>query len=345
MKSEKILFMLLSIGMVFPAFAAPEAVEAGVLIKSATLRKQPVAETLTAYGSVMTASGASENISFPRAGQITHLFVVAGQVVKSGQTLLDFSTDQNVAALYHQTETAEIFARGELMRVEDLAAHQLATQSQLAAARKALQDAQANLAAQKNIGDGLATQRVKAPFDGAVSRLSVQQGDRVAAGIAVMQLSRTGKLRATLGVEPEDIARLRAGMPVQIFSVFGNQPAVTSRVLQIHGVINPLTRLVDVDVQLQGAAGSLLPGMQVRGTIALDESVAWVVPRSAVLRHERGSILFQVRAGHARRVPVPVWVELGSRVAVTGALDSKLSVVVSGNYELKDGMPVRESKL
>ncbi len=340
----QILFALLSMIMMLPAVGAPENAAPSVLIKTDTLRRQPMSERLTAYGSAMPATGATENISFPRAGQIARLYVLAGQVVKKGQPLLEFVTDPNAAALFRQTETTAVFARSELKRVEDLAAHQLATQSQLAAARKALQDAQANLAAQTSIGAGTGTQRISASFDGVVSLLSIQQGDRVLSGIPVMQLSRVGKLRATLGIEPEDVGRLRVGMPVQITSVFGNQPAVTSRLLQIHGVINPLTRLVDVDVELQGATSSLLPGMQIRGTIELDNKESWVVPRSAVLRNEQGSFLFQIRNGHARRVPVTVGVERETSTAVSGALDSALKVVVSGNYELQDGMMVREAK-
>ncbi len=340
----RILFVVLSMSLISPAFAAPETNTPSVLIQSEPLRKQPMTETLTAYGSVMPATGATENISFQRSGQIARLYVVAGQVVKRNQALLEFATDPNAAALYHQAETTEVFARSELMRVEDLAARKLATQSQLAAARKALQDAQANLAAQKHIGAGVGTQRVSASFDGVVSLLSIQQGDRVLSGIPVMQLSKAGKLRATLGIEPEDIRRLRVGMTVEIASVFGNQPMVAARLLQIHGVINPLTRLVDVDLELQGAANSLLAGMQVRGKIALNNKEAWVVQRSAVLRDKQGSFLYQVRDGHALRVPVTVAMESGNSAALSGALDSKLRVVVSGNYELQDGMMVREAK-
>jgi RND family efflux transporter MFP subunit len=343
MAPVKILFTFLSIGMMFPAMASSENAAPSVLIKSEPLRKLSVAETLTAYGSVTPSTGAVINISFQRAGQIARLFIVAGQRVRRGQVLLDFATDPNAAALYHQAETTEIFARGELTRVEDLAAHQLATQSQLAAARKTLRDAQTTLVAQKHIGAGMATQRVNASFDGVVSQLSMQQGDRVPSGIPILQLSKAGKLRATLGVEPEDIVRLRDGMPVQIASVFGNQPAVVSMLLQIHGVINPLTRLVDVDVELQDTTSGLLPGMQVRGVITLDSRESWVVPRSAVLRDEQGSFLFQARNGHAVRVPVTAGLESGHSVAVSGALDNSLKIIVSGNYELQDGMLLREN--
>ncbi len=340
----KILFTLLFLILMFPACAAPENAAPSVLIQTISLQKLPMGEEITAYGSVMPATGATENISFPRAGQAARLYVLAGQVVKKGQPLLEFATDANATALFRQAETTAVFARSELTRIEDMTARQLATQSQLAAARKALQDADANLAAQTGIGAGLGTQRISASFDGVVSLLSIQQGDRVLPGMPVLQLSRAGKLRATLGIEPEDIGRLRVGMPVEIAAVFGSQPAVTSRVLQIHGVINPLTRLVDVDIELQGATSGLLPGMQIRGTIALNNRESWVVPRSAVLRDEQGSFLFQIRNGHAVKVPVTAGIENGNSLAVSGALDSALKIVVSGNYELQDGMMVREAK-
>ena len=339
----KILFTLLSLILMFPVFALPEA-EPSVLIQTVSLQKQPIGEKITAYGSIMPAMGATENISFPRAGQIAHLYVLAGQVVKRGQPLLEFATDPNAEVLYRQAETTLVFARSELTRTLDMTARQLATQSQLASARKALQDAQANLAAQTGIGAGTQTQRINASFDGVVSQLSAQQGDRLLPGALILQLAKVGKLRATLGVEPEDIGRLRPGMQVEINSVFAHQPAVASRLLQIHGVINPLTRLVDVDVQLPDTTGSLLPGMQIRGTIMLDNKESRVVPRSAVLRDEQGSFLYQIRAHHAVRVPVTAGIESGNNVAVSGALDSKRSVVVSGNYELQDGMLVREAK-
>ena len=337
----KILFILFPLILMLPAVAAPENAARSVLIKSEPLLKKKMGKSLTAYGSVMPSTGATENISFPRAGQIARLYVSAGQTVKRGQALLEFSTDPNAAALYHQAETTAVFARGELKRIEDLTSRQLATQSQLAAAKKALQDAEANLAAQKNIGAGVAALKVAASFDGVVSQLTVQQGDRVAAGAFVMQLSRAGQLRATLGIEPEDIARLRLGMQVEVFSVFGDQAPVLSRVLQIHGALNPLTHLVDIEVELQ--AGGFLAGMPVRGVIALDKHESWAVPRSAVLRDEQGSFLFQIKDRHAVRIPVTIDAESGDSLAVSGALDGSLNVVVSGNYELQDGMMVRES--
>jgi hypothetical protein len=65
------------------------------------------------------------------------------------------------------------------------------------------------------------------------------------------------------------------------------------------------------------------------------------VPRQAVLSDDNGSYLYQVAAGHARRVAVAKRAEAGNLVGVDGKLDPALPVVALGNYELEDGMAVR----
>lgn len=341
----KFLLLMLAIALNLPqvAPAAPAADEPSVLVKTEALRKQSVSETLTAYGTVMPSTGATENVSFPRPVQVARLLVAPGQIVKRGEPLLELATEATAAATYRQTESAEVFARGELKRVEDLAAQQLATQSQLASAHKVLQDAQAALAAQQKLGAGLNNQTVKAPFDALVASISVQQGDRIQPGATVMQLAKSGALRAVLGVEPEDASRVRVGMPIRLASVFGSGKTVGATVSQVFGAINPQTRLVDVAARFAGSTDGLLPGMQVRGLIDLGGRESWVVPRSAVLRDGRGAYLFQVQGGHAKRVDVTAGVEDGGTVAVSGPLAFNLKVVVLGNYELKDGVAVREA--
>jgi membrane fusion protein (multidrug efflux system) len=344
MKIKFFLLMLtLVVNLPLAASAATAADEPSVLVKTEALRKQTVSDTLTVYGTVMPATGAAENVSFPRPVQVVRLLVAPGQVVKRGEPLLELSTEATAAAGYRQAELAEAFARSELKRVYDLVAQQLATQSQLAAARKTLQDAQSALVAQQKLGAGLNHQTVKAPFDALVAAISVQQGDRIQPGVTVMQLAKSGELHALLGVEPEDASRVRVGMRARLASVFGSGKTVDATVSQVFGVINPQTRLVDVAARLAGSTKGLLPGMQVRGVIDLDGQESWVVSRSAVLQDGRGAYLFQVIDGHAKRVDVAVGVESGDIVAVSGPLDSRLKVVVLGNYELKDGMALREA--
>jgi hypothetical protein len=80
----------------------------------------------------------------------------------------------------------------------------------------------------------------------------------------------------------------------------------------------------------------------VEAAITLGAGDAWSVPRQAVLSDEQGSYLFQVAGGHAHRVAVKVLGETAQTYGVDGRIDPALPVVVLGNYELRDGMPVRE---
>ena len=252
-------------------------------------------------------------------------------------------TDPSANLAYHEAATAVEFARGELRRVEELAAQQLATRSQVAAAKKALSDSELRLREQERLGAGRKTAVLSAPFDGVVVSVGVAPGERIAAGKVLLQLARTDELRADIGIEPGDAARVRSGMAVRVVSVFDARNAVAAKVTRVQGMIDPQTQLVDVVVRFRNdGANRLLPGTHVRGEITAGQDKGWAVPREAVLRDARGAYVFQVKNRRARRVDVTTGIESEGLIGVSGSLDPQQPVVVLGNYELKDGMTVRE---
>lgn len=315
--------------------------EPSVLVKTTAIRQQQLAETLAGYGTVTPDIGGTVNVNLPRPGRISRLFASAGQVVTAGAPLFEFDTAAASTLGYRQAESALGLAREEVHRTEQLASQQLATQSQLAAARKALDDAEAALQAQRRLGTGIASERIAVPFDGVVVSLAAAQGDRIAAGAAVLQIARLNGLRVQLGIEPADSDKVKVGMPVRITSVFDERRSIEARVDQIHGMLNPQTQLVDVVVRLGGR--TLIPGTRVRGVITVAKARVPTVPRPAVLRDARGTYIFQVENGRARRVGVQVGMEADGVVGIVGRFDPTLKVVVLGNYELKDGVAVREA--
>ena len=312
-----------------------------VAVQTVALKQQVMADNVFGYGVVSPDTHSLQNINLPRPGQIVALLVSAGQVVKKGAPLLEFGTGTDAALSYQQALLATTFAQSEVARIEQLVSQQLATQSQLAAAKKTLADAQASLRAQTKLGSGRALERVIAPFDGVVVAVQAAQGDRLIAGAPVLQLARAGGQRVLLGVEPDEVNKVRAGMPVSVASVFNVDHKVVGRVAQVFGMINPQTQFVDVLVQVP--SGGLLPGTRVRAEIQVSQQKAWVVPRSAVLRDAQGAYIFQVHQGKARRINVQPGLEQGGLVAVRGAFTANEPVVSLGNYELQDGMAVRGS--
>ena len=324
------------------ADAAPEKAAApSVLVQTQPVARQALARTLAAFGDI--ASAKPETLSFPQAGQLLRLPLVLGQRVRRGETLAVIGTDPNTVATYTQAANAVGFARRELKRQQELAGLQLATQSQVDAARKQLEDSQAALAAQAKLGGAHPSLSLTAPFDAVVTALPAAQGERLAAGAPVVQLGPTGHPRALLAIEPARSAAVKPGMAVSIKPLLDGAVPIAARIATVDGIVDPKTQMVTANVELSASqTADLAVGTRVEAAITLGEDNAWSVPRQAVLSDDQGSYLFQVANGHARRVAVKVAGENGASYGVDGKLDPQLPVVVLGNYELQDGMQVRE---
>ncbi|MFZ6644360.1 efflux RND transporter periplasmic adaptor subunit [Undibacterium sp. TJN25] len=316
--------------------------EVSALVQTKAVARQQLDNTLTVYGDVVM--GKATAVGFPQAGQIMQMAVVIGQQVHRGDVLATIAGDPSSQAAYTQALSAATLAANELRRNEEMLALQLATQSQVDAAKKQRQDAESNLAAQKKLGGDSASGVAKAPFDGVVSALSAAQGDRIGAGAPVMQLVPVDSSRIQFGVGPDQSRLIKAGTPVSISTVQNPAKTVVAKIKEIQSLVDAKSQLVNAIVELPPGNGlSLLPGMHVQGLVQLGRYTVWSVPRQAVLTDDKGPYLFQVRQGKAVKVAVKTVVDQSSTLGVDGPLDATLPVVVVGNYELVDGMAVREA--
>ena len=75
--------------------------------------------------------------------------------------------------------------------------------------------------------------------------------------------------------------------------------------------------------------------------IVVGDLHGWAVPRDAVRNGNKGPFVFQVDAGHAKRVNVNVTGSVEDTSLIDGDIDPALKLVVWGNYELNDGDAVR----
>jgi RND family efflux transporter MFP subunit len=323
------------------AQAMPAAVPAdtsSVQVQTAMPARHPMAVSMTVFGDV--ASIKVSSLSFPQAGQLVRLAVMPGQAVHKGDIVAVLASDPAAVTAYTQAATAVTFARNEEQRLRELQGLQLATSSQVDAAAKQARDAETALAGQAKLGGGQASAELRADVDGVVMATLAAQGDRVAAGAAIVQVGRTDALRVNLAIEPARASEVRPGMDV----TFDGPPAFKARVASVQNVIDPKTMMAAAVVLLPAPGPGWPVGMRVQAVIALGQRDAWELPRQAVLVDDAGAYIFQVAGGKARRVSVKKIVETAATIGVDGALDARQPVVVLGNYELKDGMPVRGSQ-
>ena len=312
-------------------------------VKTVALRREPLRDVVTAYGTVATGEESLVDVSFSHTGQITELYVRAGQKVQRGDPLVAITTDPAARQSYQQAASSLEFAKRELDRQQLLRTQHLATNAQVAAAQKAMADASVAVESERKLGNDQPTYTATAFITGYVTQLLVAPGSRPPANTAIMKLARTDQgLGIAVGLRPEDAAGVAPGMAARVTAILATAPqAVDGTVRQISGTVNPATKLIDawIDVKLPT---SLVPGSVVSVAIILSRHSGWVVPRNAVLQDDEGSYIFQVQDDHAKRVAVKSGIETEQLTEILGDFDASLKVVTLGNYELQNGMAVRE---
>jgi membrane fusion protein, multidrug efflux system len=317
---------------------------ASVAVETAPVMEKQIGESLLAYGVLDPDPDQVLSLSLPHAGLINRVWVRVGQRIKNGDKLLEVVTSPDSRMQYLQAQSTVDFATRELERNQRLLGEQLATKAQVDAASKALRDAKASLEALRKRGLDQSKETMLAPMDGIITRLDVAQGQRAQADTTAMLIADGKRLIARLGVEAEDLDRLEPGTPVTLSSVFVPSIRVESRIREVHAMINPDTHLVEVMAEIpQQQTDHLLLGSRILGRIHLPTHAALVVPRSAVLGDGQNANVYTIMQGKARKIPVVTGIEQADEIEISGSIKAGDAVVTQGNYELHDGMAVRET--
>ncbi|WP_260929342.1 efflux RND transporter periplasmic adaptor subunit [Novosphingobium sp. 9] len=300
--------------------------------------------TLSAYGTATPAQNGVTTLSVAQPGQVTSLAVTQGSAVKAGQVIVTFTVAPSARGSYLQAVDALAAARKQRTATAALVAQQLATADQLVQADKAVSDASIALKALGAEGAGQSVQVLRAPYDGIVTTLGVSQGDRTQPGAPLVTLARTSGIVVTVGIDPADRAAVRPGATVtlqRLSSATGQQqaPGIAGKVLRVDDLLNPRTRLIDVDIS--APSGSVLAGEGMQVAIHTGDATGWIVPHQSVVTTGGGARVFQDVSGKAIGVPVTVVLSSPRGDVVRGALDPARPVIVEGAYQVNDGDAVR----
>jgi RND family efflux transporter MFP subunit len=325
-----------------PPDAAPvRSADARALVRVAVVRLDSLRESLVAYGTVVPAPGSARNFSVPFEAVVSRLHVSRGQRVTAGQRMVDLVLSTDAELQVQSARAAVTAARGRAANVRQRLQLGLTTRDELLAQEQLLADAEARWKAYSAWNDGLA---LHATLDGVIDRLPVSEGQRVPAGDLVLSVVAGARFEIALGVEPEDAPRVTPGQHVVVDRRASGSMEVplAGRVRNVSFVVDSATRLATALVVPVEHRDQLLLGEYVRATMTIGVDRGLVVPRSALLPQEGGTVLFVIHDGRAFRRTVDVGVETDSLVQIMGAtVQGGDTVVVLGNYELADSMLVR----
>jgi membrane fusion protein, multidrug efflux system len=316
---------------------APDT-NASVLVTLTRLKEGTLPHVVVGYGTVEPSAAGHKTIMAPVAAVVEGIDVRLGEEVPPGAPLIRLSPSPAAAASYTQAMSALAVAEHLVASTRKLTAGRLATVQQLADAEKAESDARSQLQALEAVGAG-GPHVIRAPFRAIVTVVSTTPGAIVGEGSALLDLAAPQNLVLNVGVVPAQAAAIHANDAATVQLIGASQP-VPAKVLLCGAVAEADTGLVPVAISLPH--GNFLPGEMARAAITTGEMRGYVVPHEAILVNDGGEpYVVQAVNGVAHKVPVHV---LGSRAdqdVISGALDSRAPLVLSGNYQLDDGMKVR----
>jgi len=328
MTFKKLSALAVALSLVFAAAAAraDDSDNASALVKVTAMKQGSLPVTVTAYGQVQPAANAKESITAPFGARVSVVDVQVGQQVAKGTPLVTV-----VPSL--QTKAAYKLAKDTLERTRSLVKAHLATAGDLAKAESdysVLQDAGAS-----------GPNALKAPYDAIVLKVDAAQGAAVALGDALIEVAKPDGLVVQVGVDPGQAMAVKAGNAVALTPFSASAASVEGKVMLRSEVINADSG--QVPVQISFPTGKLLVGEMIRAVITAGQQSGFVVPHSAILVDDDGTIfVVQDVDSAAKKVAVQVLAVHGDQDVITGDdLDPKAPVVLEGNHQLDDGTKLR----
>jgi RND family efflux transporter MFP subunit len=189
---------------------------------------------------------------------------------------------------------------------------------------------------------------ITAPFEGVVTKRYANIGAMIQAGTAsqsqampIVQLSQNNLLRLILPVPESSVGRVRVGETVEV-RVPSMGRTFPGRVARLAETIQPSTRTMDTEVDVQNPALTLIPGMYAEVNLHIAESrAALTVPLDAVDRSTPTARVFQIAANQIHFVPVTLGLETDQRVEILSGLREGDVVVTGRHAGLRDGQTVQ----
>ncbi len=287
------------------------------------------------------------------SGRVSRIAFKDGSAVKQGQLLVQLDDALQRAEL-SQARAQWSMAQANAKRNEELVAQNFVAQRVLDESRANLQVAQAQLdLAQAR----LARMAIVAPFSGTVGIASVNLGEYIKDGAAVVNLEDTSALMVDFRLSERYQTRVAVGQSVQVQVDALPGQTFEARVIALDPLLDANGRSVAVRASMPADASKRLrSGMFARVNVVFGvDEAAVVVPEEALLPQGGRQWVVVLDAAPevngkpqwtARRVAVTTGVRRESMVQITDGVKAGQTIVVAGQQRIQqDGTPVRVVQL
>ena len=323
-------------------------------VMTVTLAPRPVPQSSEFVATIRSLR--STTVQPQVEGYVRRIFVKAGELVKSGQPLIQIDPDRQQASMVtleaqRASREADLaFATQQLTRMRKLQDAGAVSLAELEQAETAHKNAQAQLdAVRSQIKENqvqLRYYRVEAPVAGIIGDIPVREGDRVTTSTLITTIDQAADLEAYINVPLERSTDLKPGLSVELLDDEGKVLA-TNPVTFIAPRADDATQSVLVKATLRRRPPGLRVMQYVRSRVIWSNEPSLVVPIVAVNRIAGQHFVFVAEGTDgkfvARQKPIVVGPVIVDDYVVLRGLKAGERVIVSNVQKIGDGAPVKPS--
>jgi RND family efflux transporter MFP subunit len=350
--------MLTASAVVLMACGSPEQAEEELIrpVRYTRVSAQGVARIRKFSG--VAQSSTEPNLSFRLPGTVERVLVDVGDQVRRGQILAkldpaDYDLQAREAkAARAQARALEIQAKSNYERVQGMYENQSASKSDLDAARAAYESAHEQdniMKRRRELADRqLRYTRLRAPADGAIADVRIDENENVNSGEVVMVLTSAADIEVNVSIPELLISQIQDGDTVEVTfdAIRGKTFAGTISEVGVASIGFATT--YPVMVQLKETDTPVLPGMAAEVAFSFRSEYAVgriLVPSFAVGEDRSGRFVYLIDSvesgrGMARRMDVEVGELHGENLEILSGISEGDYLVTAGVTKLHDGQRV-----
>lgn len=270
-------------------------------------------------------------------GRVTSLTFDMGDFKPAGSVLIQVD-DELKEANFKMAEASFDKAKKDLERYEALSREKTITDVQLESTRLAYKNAETQLVvARRQYRDT----KVTTPVGGTITTRNVELGSTVQPGMVIANIVDISTLKVKLNVPEQDVFKLKKGDKVEITTDVYPETSFT-------GTINNISDKADeahtyaVEIALPNSKEHpLRAGMFGRVNFAsVKRESALLIPRSALLGSIKKPQVYVVQNDKAVLRDLIIGAETGTDIEVLQGLSKGETVVVNGQNNLQNNVPV-----
>jgi membrane fusion protein (multidrug efflux system) len=314
-------------------------------VTSAEVKQENWPPLLSAIGSVSAVQGATISSELP--GTVAEVGFESGAVVKKGALLVRFDTSAEEAQLRSADADTEL-AKADLERARDLATRKVISKAELDTAESKFKQ---KTAMTENMRAIIAKKTMQAPFDGITGIRMVNIGQMVKAGDQIVPLQSLDPVYVDFALPQQRLADLSTGLEVNMHTDAFPGRVFRGTLTAINSAVDVATRNVTLQATFPNSDHKLRPGMFAKVDVVLPRKEAVLaIPATAIAYAPYGDSVFVIekkkdeKTGKESQVIRQQFIRTGETrgdfVTVTQGLKAGDTVVSSGVFKLRNGMPV-----